>query len=399
MESKIICPHRKFSDWKFWLGFCLSILIVTFPQSRTQAQESKPVLIRIAVFQDLKEFKLSIKGEFQIAELSTGRVLFTAKNLNESIVKDLPDGIQIGSQKYSENKIAITSFYEAVIYINRQRFRGAINLIHTPDKKLLVVNVVDLEDYVKGVLYHEVSHRWPIEALKAQAVAARTYALYRMKSSKDKDFDLTNDIYSQVYGGKNSERYRSNLAVEGTRKKILTFQGKILPAYFHAACAGHTEDVSELWKEDLLPLKGVKCPFCVNSPHYRWKKNFRSKDVQDKLNKNGYPIGLIQDIRVQERNPGGRVRLLKITARDGQTVLISGKDFRNIVGPNDIRSNNYEVIMVGYYFDLLGYGWGHGVGLCQWGAFEMARQRYKYDDILGFYYPAVKIQSLSQIKE
>lgn len=387
---------QKKSHWNFWLGFCFSIFILSFPKSWAQPQETKPVLVRIAVFQDLNEFKLSIRGEFQITELSTGRILSSAKNLNGSVVRNLPDGIQIGSQKYFENKIAITPFYEAMIYINRQRFRGAINLIHTPDKKLLVVNVVDLEDYVKGVLYHEVSPRWPIEALKAQAVAARTYALYRMQNSKDKDFDLTNDIYSQVYGGKNSERYRTNLAVEGTRKKILTFQGKILPAYFHAACAGRTEDVSELWKEDLLPLKGVRCPFCVNSVHYRWKNNFRSKDVQDKLNKNGYPIGLIQDIRVQERNSSGRIRRLKITARDGQILFISGKDFRNIVGPNDIRSNNYDVVMFGYYFDLLGYGWGHGVGLCQWGAFQMARERYQYEDILKFYYPGAKIEDYSQ---
>lgn len=340
-----------------------------------------------------------MRGEFQIVAVSTGEVLSTAKNLKECLVKNLSDGIQIGQEKYSESKITITPLHEATIYVNRQRFRGVMNIIHTPNQGLLVVNVVDLEDYVKGVLYHEVSPRWPMEALKAQAVAARTYALYRIQNSNDKDFDLTNDIYSQVYGGKNSERYRTNLAVEASQEKVLTYQGKILPAYFHATCAGHTEDESELWKEDLLPLKGVRCPFCGNSPHYYWKKNFRSKDVQDKLNKNGYPIGLIQEIRVEERNPSGRIRRLKITARDGQTLLISGKDFRNLVGPNEIRSNNYEVVMVGYYFDLLGYGWGHGVGLCQWGAFEMARQRYKYDDILKFYYPAVKIQSLSPIKE
>ncbi len=391
-----MCIDQKISDWKFWLGFCFSIFILGFPESWAQPQEPKTVLVRIAVFQDLNEFKLSIKGEFQIVELSTGRILFTAKNLNESVVKNLPDGIQIGSQKYSESKITITPLYEATIYINRQRFRGIMNVVRIPEKGLLVINVVDLEDYVKGVLYHEVSPRWPIAALKAQAVAARTYAFYRMESSKDKDFDLTNDIYSQVYGGKNSERYRTNLAVEETRKKVLTFQGKILPAYFHAACAGHTEDVSELWKEDLLPLKGVKCPFCVNSPHYRWKKNFRLKDVQDKLNSRGYNIGLIEKISVLERNRSGRIRQLKITTRDGHTVMISGKDFREIIGPNDIRSNNYEVIMFGYYFDLLGYGWGHGVGLCQWGAFEMAREHYKYEDILKFYYPGTMIQDYSQ---
>ena len=258
---------------------------------------------------------------------------------------------------------------------------------------MLVVNAVELENYIKGVLYHEVSHYWPMESLKAQAVAARSYALYQMQMNRHKDFDVTSDIYSQVYGGRGSERYRTNIAIERTKGLVMVYRGKLLLAYFHATCAGHTEDVSELWKEDLPPLKGVACSFCRFSPHFFWKKNFRLKDIQDKLNAKGYGLGLIKEIRIIERNTSGRIKTLEIETRDGKKANISGKDFREIIGPNNIKSNNYEVDMQGYYMDLIGKGWGHGVGMCQWGAAQMASEGYSYEQILKYYYPGVDIVS------
>ena len=204
---------------------------------------------------------------------------------------------------------------------------------------------------------------------------------------------MTSDIYSQVYGGRSSERYRTNVAVDRTKGLVMVFGGKILPAYYHATCAGFTEDVHELWSEDLPPLRGVPCPFCKDSPHYYWKKNFRLKDIQDKLNEKGYELGLIKEILVLERNKSGRIKALVVATRDEKKARISGKDFRNIIGPNIIKSNNYDMIMKGYYMDVIGKGWGHGVGLCQWGANFMSRKGYKYDEILKYYYPGIEIVS------
>ena len=280
---------------------------------------------------------------------------------------------------------------DASIYIDGRRYSGEIDIKRRSNDAIVAINIVDLERYIKGVLYHEVSHRWPIETLKAQAVAARTYALYRMQVNKDADYDVTSDIYSQVYGGKSSERYRTNIAVNRTKDLVMTYNGKILPAYYHATCGGMTENAGALWEHAIPPLRGVRCPFCRQSPHFQWKKNFRLKDIQDKLNARGYDIGLIKTIEVIERNPSGRITTLRITARDGKTITIAGKDFRDIIGPNIIKSNNYEVVMQGYYMDLLGKGWGHGVGMCQWGAYFMAQQRYRYDAILQYYYPGMAI--------
>ena len=347
--------------------------------------------IRVAILKDVPSFTLAIKGKFDLVQVKTGRTDRQRKVLNEAKVRPGVDGLMIGPEKFMVDQVKIIPQRDATIFVNNRRFRGEVNIIKNNQERFTVVNHVELEDYIKGVLYHEVSHHWSLETFKVQAIATRTYAFYRMKQGRTQDYDLTDDIYSQVYGGRSSERYRTNIAVNKTKGLVLTYQGQILPAYFHAACGGRTEDVSELWKEDLPPLKGVTCTFCKDSPHYSWKKNFRLSDIQNKLNSKGYQLGLIKEISVAERNKSGRIRLLEIMTRDGQKATVSGKDFRNIIGPNLLKSNNYEIIMKGYFMDLFGQGWGHGVGMCQWGVNAMARLRYKHDEILKYYYPGAEI--------
>lgn len=324
--------------------------------------------------------------------LELNEALFQGKRLRSAMVVPTDTGIKIGNQEFKICCIKIVPEKDGVIYVNDRRFRGEINIIRNQNLKLLVVNSLDLEDYVRGVLYHEVSHLWPLEAIKAQAVATRTFALYQEKLNKDKDFDLTSDIYSQVYGGKTSEKYRTNQAVDKTKGEVLYFKGEILPAFFSATCAGHTEDAKNLWKIDLPPLKGVVCDFCIDSPHRNWRRNFRLKNIEEKLRKADFDISDIKNIEVLQRNSSGRVETLKITSRDGSSVTISGKEFRQIIGPNEIKSNNYEIKMRGYYVDFVGFGWGHGVGLCQWGAKSMAEKGYSYIQILKFYYPGAEIK-------
>ncbi len=357
--------------------------------------------VRIAVLQDVEEFTIAIRGHYEICDPITNTCFEQGRSLRKSKVEGILNGISIADKKYDRLQLRIVSSKDiAISYDSKEkRYRGKIDIIKDADNHFWIVNGVGLEDYIRGVLYHEVSHRWPMEALKVEAVAARTYVLYQIEKNKTQDYDVTSDIYSQVYGGRSAERYRTNLAVKATTGEVMVYRGKVLPAYYHAACGGMTEDVSELWKNDLPPLKGVVCEFCKNSPHNYWKRNFRSKDIQDLLNKNGYRVGFIKEIKILERNKSGRIRNLLITMRDGQSVTIAGKDFRDIVGPNILKSNNYEIIMKGYYFDVIGKGWGHGVGMCQWGAQEMAHRHYKYPQILQYYYPGVGIINLNKPEE
>ncbi|VAX35047.1 hypothetical protein MNBD_UNCLBAC01-188 [hydrothermal vent metagenome] len=376
---------KKFLSFSLLLFIFPSILHAGFFSTKKQP-------VRIAILKNRDSFVVSVRGTYRIIDPLSKKEIFKGRRLRKSRVIIQDNGIHIGRQFYAFKRLQIIAKKDVTLYAKgkHQRYRGIIDIqIHK--NKLMVINVLPLEAYIRGVLYHEVPHKWPLEVIKAQAVAARTYALYRIEQNKNQFYDVTSDIYSQVYGGRSAERHRTNIAADRTRGEVLMYKGRILPTYFHSTCGGHTEDVRELWKHDLEPLYGAKCDYCRLSPIYSWKKNFQSKEIQEKLNQQGYKVGLIEEIKILSKNKSGRIKMLKITDRDGKVIEISGIKFRSTLGPNNLKSNFYDIEMKGYYFDVIGNGWGHGVGMCQWGAHQMAQERLGYKKILGFYYPGSKI--------
>ena len=374
--------------------------------------------VRIAIIQDAPSLSLRIKGNFEVRDLTGKVVLGKGKNLKTQVIRADTKLIKLSGIEIKSGSFKIIPLGKAQAYVNKRVFRGRLNIIrrpegrgwasykpegdgaasdsrsHSPSHKannsFLVVNELDIEDYVKGILCHEAAPWWPREALKAQAVIARSYAVYQKQFTKDKDFDLTNDIYSQVYGGKTSEKWRTNLAVNSTRGKVLVFEGKAFPSYYHATCSGHTEDAAELWKIDIAPLKGVECPFCVLSPHFSWEKKIPLAEIKQRLEAKGHNCPRIETITISGRNLSGRITFLKI-AGEGKVSEISAKDFRQALNPNIIRSTNFtlEIIADTAYFK--GLGWGHGVGLCQWGMYFMAKKGRRYPDILKYYFPQTEL--------
>lgn len=357
----------------------------------SQAESQKTV--RVAIIQDAVSVRLKVSGFYEAIDSLADKSLYKARNLNTTVTV-YQDGISLGAAQLNTKKLFIRPMDPASLFIDGKRFRGAVQFIRNDNGRLLVINHLDLEDYIKGILYHEVSHYWPKEALKAQAIVSRTYAVYQMEQNKSRDFDLTNDIYSQVYGGMSSERYRTNMAVKDTAGLIITYQDKPLPAYFHATCGGHTEDASLLWNINVPPLKGVVCDLCINSPHFDWHVDLPKKEIIASLAKSGYAIKDIKDITILGRNQSGRISDLKIISDDKETK-ISSKDLRNILGPNIVRSTNFSVSIAGEDVVFEGIGWGHGVGLCQWGAYFMAKEGKTYQQILQYYYPGTTISSLN----
>lgn len=356
---------------------------------------AKQQLIRVAVLREQDHFTMAVRGRYDVVDYNTGKVIVSDRYLHPALVSINKSKITIGARVFDVPRLIISPRRDASVSINAGLYRGSLIIINNGGVDFTVVNSVDLERYICGVLYHEISDTWPLEAIKAQAVATRTFALYSMQQFAARDYDVTNDIYSQVYGGRGAERYRTNLAVRRTKGEVLMFKGAVFPAFFHANSGGETEDAAELWSIDLAPLRGgVLSTFSVDQAHYKWKQNFRLKDIQDALNARGYQLGLIKEIRVMERNKSGRVRKLGIMTRDGKEEVVEGKIFRDIIGPNILKSNKYEIMMKGWYVDFVGYGWGHGVGMCQWGAYGMALQRYNYRQILGFYYPSSELSKL-----
>lgn len=346
--------------------------------------------VRVSIARDVTCVSLRVKGRFEARDRENSRLVYKGKGLKNTLVCLSGNRInfpRIGRGIY--RSLQITPLSGGYIYVNKRAYRGKINLI-VQEGRILVVNELGLEDYLRGVVSYEVAHYWPLEALKAQAIIARTYALYQKQFTKNKYFDLTSDVYSQVYGGKAGERWRTNRAVDLTRAKVLTFQGNLFPAYYHATCAGKTEDASELWKIDLAPLKGAACGFCADSPHFRWQAKIALAQMKEKLVKKGFTIEDISEIEITRFSASGRVSALKIKGKDTD-IAVTAKDFRQALGPDIIRSLNFTVRIASETVYLDGLGWGHGVGLCQWGMYQMAQNGNKYPQILEYYFPQSKL--------
>jgi len=372
----------------FFIVFFLSTDTVIYIHN---LQASTPNIVRVAVAKGEKQVSLQIKGPYQIFALPGNELIESGKYLAYSVVSPLASGIKIAEKDFGIYGVRIVPKRDSAIYLNRRSLRGIIDLIRTEDMRLLAVNHIDVEDYLRGVLYNEVSHWWPIESLKAQAIAARTYALYQKKVSAARDYDLTSGVSSQVYGGKFSEKWRTDRAVRLTKNKVLTYKWKIFPTYYHATCSGHTEDASNLWNVDMEPLKGTKCHFCKVSPHYRWKKEILLSEIEAKLRKAGYNIGKINSITPGERFVSGRIKDIELVSPTA-LLTIPAKLFRSILGNNFIRSTNFKIRIKKPKAFFEGLGWGHGVGMCQWGAYSMAKRHFKAIEILRFYYPGSKIR-------
>jgi stage II sporulation protein D len=352
----------------------------------------EPTYIRVGIIRNAKSLNLTLRSPYQIKMLHTDELLAEGEGLRNTEIFPISNGIKIGESVFKIYGIKIETKRQGAIYLNNRRFRGSIDLIKNPDQKLLVINRVDIEDYLYGVLRGEVPYRWPLEALKAQAVCARTFALYQDSTSNERDYNLTSDVYSQVYGGKSIERFWTNRAVNRTLGEVLTYQNKIFPTYYHASCGGYTEDAAKIWGVNLPPLKGVKDPFCKNLPYSRWKKVIALSEIQTKLS-TSYKIGRISNLITGKRDKSGRIQDIKIVSSKGKITILAN-EFRHLIGINLIKSTNFKVKITGKKAVFSGLGWGHGVGLCQWGAYFMARKGYTYKDILEYYYPGAEIRNI-----
>lgn len=352
--------------------------------------------IRVAISKDAQEVVISVDGPYDIFDVRKNKVVQSGRNMASSRVVAVGEGLKIKNAIFETDALAIVPKKKAAVTTRHRRYRGDVSVFKDLSGKLLVVNTVDLESYVKGVLYHEISPKWPMDAIKAQAVAVRTYALYQKEAMKNKNYDVTADTSSQVYGGFFAETSKTNRAVNFTKDEVLLYQNKLFPAYFHATCGGITENAAELWKSDIEPLKGGRvCGFCRDSPHYFWKTPTDLKTAQEKLGRLYILKGPLKNIAVVERDATGRVRTLELKDSFENTQVIAAKDFRLAFGADSLRSTHFSILFEGERVIFAGKGWGHGVGLCQWGALGMSKQGLSYVQILEFYYPGARILRLS----
>ena len=261
---------------------------------------------------------------------------------------------------------------------------------------LLIVNVVDLDDYVAGVVSSEVNPEWHKELLRTQAVAARTYVLHKKLQNADLPFDVYASIQDQVYTGRQNVNDAVLDAVHRTRGQVLTYEDRPILAAYSSTTAGPTEDAMNVWEKDLPYLKGVDCPFDQESPWYEWQASLPFDVVESRLKDAGYPIGWLATFTPYGMTNAGRVKDVRILHSRGE-LIITGQEFRRILGYSELRSTRFSIDRIDRHVVFTGKGAGHGVGLCQWGAKEMAELGYPYQSILRYYYPGTEILPRDQV--
>ncbi len=271
--------------------------------------------------------------------------------------------------------------------LNGHFFRGIIKIV-AKKGRITVVNILPIEEYVRGVINREALPNWPLEAKKAQAVLARTFAVYqKIYHPRSPLYDLAPSVLDQVYGGLERENVSSNRAVKETKGEVLTINNMPLKIYFHSTCGGRTASAKEVWGKNVSYLKSVKCPYCSRSPLYRWTRIYRSSLIEKRLKKAGYATGRIRSVSVIRGKT--RVKAVKINK-----TIIPVNAFRAAVGYTAIWSNNFTVSLRHHKITFRGKGAGHGVSVCQYGMAGMAKLGKKYDEILKFYLKGVTLRRM-----
>jgi len=302
-------------------------------------------------------------------------------------VVSTPAGLDTGSGGADE-RLLVAGGDDTVFLLDGRRYEGDLSFSWKPGEGIQIVNRVDLETYLLGVLGGEMPASWPLEALKAQAVAARTYAVFETSRGRRPAFDLFDDTRSQVYiglpGGPHAGRIRE--AVRDTRGEILVHRGRPVHAFFHSTCGGHTESASRVFgTAGIPPLRGVPCGACDASPAFRWEAEMPKKTLARSLGLAG-----VKEIRAVEPGPSGRCRRVAVRAAGGERVFPAG-DFRRKVGTTVLKSTAFEAEILEETVRFRGRGFGHGVGLCQWGARGLAKRGKGHLEILEHYYPGAVI--------
>ncbi|MCD4711932.1 MAG: SpoIID/LytB domain-containing protein [Clostridiales bacterium] len=351
--------------------------------------------------------------------------------------------------------------YESVQY------RNGFLVKRLPGSDMTFINRVSMSEYLYGVLPKEMSGDWPIEALKAQAVAARNYAIQSLGKYSEYGFDVCDTVKSQVYGGYSVEKPMSNLAVDATAGMVLTYQGLIAQCYYHSHSGGYTDAPENIWSAAIPYLKPVEDPFSLGSPNTDWQLVMNNVEIEQKLLIAGYNIGKLQKIRILQRTENGRAVTVQFVGTMSSATLYKEKS-RTILGTTVLKSLMFSfdpatavtriperlpapgVVLApkialsieGAYAEyeskdairvvtsrgttlsrinriqppqqivtttvdvfeevdatsgsvtFYGHGYGHGLGMSQWGAKKMAELGFDYTKILAHYYNDTIIESI-----
>jgi len=266
------------------------------------------------------------------------------------------------------------------------KYRGEFRLI--PYKtKIMPINLVFAEEYLYSVVPSEIGFNFPDEAIKAQALAARTYLYHGLENKKFEKFDMLDDTTSQMYVGYKRENKKIRKLINETVNEIITYENKPINALYHSTSGGNTANNEDVWKSNPISyLRSVDDKDnSKKAPRANWNYKISQKEISRKFRFS------VNEIKVIEEKNN---RVKKVLIKGEKVKKISGDDLRKIIGYTKIFSTVFKVKKSGNYFVFNGHGSGHGVGMSQWGAYGLAEKGYSYKEILKYYYKKIEIKKV-----
>jgi len=395
----------------FFLHSCMAGPRYHEPVTVGEVAAPPRILVGLGKFVRVDAAPLLVRGDYAIH--GDKGVIERGRGMSAPVELRWQDGVRVGAIATSEPIVRIVPAADGDLEVGGIRYRGELHVMRDDDKggapKITLANQIDLEGYLKGVVGSEMSLSQGIEALKAQSIAARTYAMFEVKSRtlrtvKGEKFDVYDDDRSQVYLGIKNESARAIEVVDATRGMFMIYNGRIFKTFFSSTCGGSTEPAHIVLgreADDIPPLNGTRCgdgvhAYCEGSKHFRWTVTLMKVDLVKKLFPDK-PQTAIERIEITRKLAGGHAWEIAITvAGSSKKVTMGANDgFRRRVDPRVIKSTLWEDLQEdAEKVVITGRGWGHACGLCQYGAYRMAELGFSAVQICENYYPQAKVQKL-----
>jgi len=360
--------------------------------ARRPAQAFEPPLIRVGVAVEQPAVRIEADAPIAAADVIRGSSALLEAGSWE--FEPTPSGMSVSGTALGP--VVRLTVAKGFLSAKGQPYRGAIELRRTAAVRLTAINELSIEQYLYGVIKGEIDPRWPPEAVKAQAVAARTLAFENLISAHAKypaeGYVLRATTDSQVYLGVAGEDPAAIAAVDATRGIVATFRSRPIFAAYHSNSGGHTEDSENVWGTPHPYLRGVPDPYALDEPGTQWTARLSLSTIEADVRRLGvYTTGLMA-IEPGRVTPWGRAVTVRLLEEGGRTQEIGANQFRLAVGPGLIRSTMFTITRDGADITFAGRGSGHGVGLDQWGARAMAVQGFTFEQILSYYYTGIAFE-------
>lgn len=365
----------------------LAIFLVFLPLNIFAKEDYDKIDIKVGKSLSAGE-SLKVKSKSNLKVVTSDEQVINNTNNKEINIKFDGKNINLNGKNFNLNNFPQNGAFlissDSPIYVDKikRNYGGAISF-RVNNKKLDIVNRVDMDEYLKGVLPKEMSPSFPMESLKAQALCSRSFAINNYNKFIKNGYNLDDTTRSQVYYGKDVEEKTTNKAVEETIGQVIKYDGKVAETIFCASSGGYTVASSEAWGGNSVPyLISKEDPYSVHP----WNYELKNSDLK-KLNLTDvFSVSL-------DYNNSNRVNNLTFSTSKGD-VKIKATDFRKKIGNTIIKSTLFDVNVIGNKVFVSGKGYGHGVGMSQYGAVEMAKKGSNYKDIIGFYFPGTNIEKI-----